>query len=285
MVRRGKLVGSIALISTNAAHVFGPRDVRLAEALAGRAALAIENARLYRDAQRASKAREELLAIVSHDLRNPLATIAIVGQRLTQVGSNEPEKIAQAARLIDRNVHAMQTLISDLLDFARLQGGALSIERHPERLDELLREVADMFTPQMSAKGLLFEVDIPPDLPDASCDRARVAQVVSNLLGNAIKFTEKGGVLRLAARALEYNIEVSVSDTGSGIKTEDIPTIFERFWQAEEGRTLGAGLGLSIAQGIVAAHGGKIWVESKVGIGSTFRFTLPVARVETKSHS
>jgi PAS domain S-box-containing protein len=283
MVSRGKLVGSIALISTNAAHLYGPREARLAEALAGRAALSIENARLYRDAQRASKAREEVLAIVSHDLRNPLATIAIVSQRLKHVRPNEEEKIAKTASMIERSAEAMQTLIGDLLDFARIQGGALSIERHAERLGTLVREVVDMLTAQVSTKNLRLEVDIPPDLPDASCDKSRIAQVLSNLLGNAIKFTPAGGVLRLSARKLERELEISVCDTGPGIKPEDIPTIFERFWQARESRALGAGLGLSIAQGIVAAHGGKIWVESQVGVGSTFRFTLPVAHAETES--
>jgi len=207
----------------------------------------------------------------------------MVAERLRQASSNEGEKIAEAVSLIERNTQAMQTLISDLLDFARIEGGALSIEPRAERLDGLLREVADLFTAQVSAKDLLLEVDVPPGLPDAACDKARIAQVVSNLLGNAIKFTPEGGVLRLSARRLEDDIEVSVSDTGPGIKPEHLSTIFERFWQAEAGRKLGAGLGLSIAQGIVAAHGGKIWVESTLGAGSTFRFTLPIAHVETKS--
>jgi signal transduction histidine kinase len=281
LVARGKLVGSIALMSTNPSRLYGPWDVHLAEALAERAALSLESARLYRDAQQAITLREEVLAIVSHDLKNPLTTIAMVGQMLTRTLPDDRAKLAELANRIERSAGIMQKLISDLLDLSKIQGGALSIDAHPEKFREVSAPVIDVLSAQANAKGVRFEISIPSDLPDVLCDRSRVGQVLSNLLGNAIKFTPAGGLVRLSVHEGDDDVEVSVSDTGPGIKPDELPKLFEPFWQGAEARTLGAGLGLTIAHGIVVAHGGRIWAESELGAGSTFRFTLPTAHVST----
>jgi signal transduction histidine kinase len=274
-----KLVGVISFLSCT--RQYGPADVRVAEELALRAALSIENAQLFDEAQRAIKTREDVLAIVSHDLGNPLANIELMVylcRRMEQIDTNQVRDFADK---VQRSADAMKVIIADLLDFARIQSGTFSVVSSIGWLNQLLTPVIDRMRPLAEAKQQTLDLDLPSFLPEIAVDAHRIGQVISNLVGNAIKFTPKEGAIRVSARQQKHQIVVSVVDTGPGIPQEDLPKIFDRFWRAPGTKQAGSGLGLSIAKGIVQAHGGTIWAESQVGKGSSFFFTLPLPEMDT----
>jgi PAS domain S-box-containing protein len=283
LLTHGKVLGAIVLVASSSSRMYGPADVRLAEDLAQRAALSIDHARLFVEAQRAVKTREEVLAIVSHDLKNPVATISLVAHFLRQLKKIPTSKIGEFADRIQRSAHEMQRLIDDLLDFAKIQSGTFSVEKHADQLDRLAMEAIDGVRVLAQAKRQTLQVDLSPNLPEVAVDAHRIGQVLSNLLGNAIKFTPDGGAIRVSARQQGSDVLVSVSDTGPGIAPEYLPKVFDRFWRAQTRRT-GSGLGLSIAKGIVEAHGGTIWAESQLGKGSSFSFTLPLTDLNGLEH-
>jgi signal transduction histidine kinase len=247
--------------------------LNVAEDLAGRIALAIDNARLYR-------AREEVIGIVSHDLRNPLNVInlALAGLKAPDLPLAKREKQVEK---IQRSVARMNGLIQDLLDVTRIEGGRLPITSSQQDTGSLAFDAFEMMRTLADDRSIVFTLKCPPGLPPVLADRERSLQVFSNLIGNALKFTPEGGEVTLSAQREGQEIVFAVSDTGSGIPPDDLPRIFDRFWQATRDARAGAGLGLAISRGIVQAHGGKIWVESKVGQGSTFFFTLPVEAKDT----
>lgn len=236
-------------------------------------ALAAENARLCEEARQAVRVREQILAIVSHDLRNPLSTILMTAGILAKRGS-EPEAVARIRRAADR----MLRLIDDLLDFASIELGSLAIRRQPENAGVIILETAAAFEGFLGAKGLELKTDIAPLLPPVSCDRDRVLQVLSNLVGNATKATPAGGHIGLAVSARGSDFLFAVSDDGPGISAGDVKHLFERYWRSGQAEYRGTGLGLAISRGIVAAHGGRLWVETTLGHGATFFFTIPRAR-------
>ncbi|SEU38316.1 sensor histidine kinase [Stigmatella erecta] len=239
--------------------------------------LASDNERLYEAAQQAAAGREEVLAIVSHDLKNPLSTIRLSTTMMTSRMAQHPElkRLDRQVGAIDRAVAHMLNLIHQLLDAARLDGGqALVIERHPEPVDALVEEALALIESQALRKSLRLEKRLATGLT-VPCDRNRIHQVLANLLGNAVKFTPEGGVLTLETRTQDGALLVTVRDTGPGIPREAQPHLFERHWQAEKTARQGSGLGLYIARGIIQAHGGRIWVESAPGQGSAFTFCLP----------
>ena len=279
LLAHAKLVGAILLISCSAACIYGPEDVRLAEELAQRAALSIENARLFIEARRAIQTREDVLAIVSHDLKSPLSTIGLVAQALRRYEHMEAHRFSDLAGKIDRAVETMRLLVFDLLDFSKFQSGTFSVEPHAGRVEDMVMPVIDVLTTLADARQQTIALNISSSLPEVLADSHRVGQVVSNLLGNAIKFTPEGGKILVSARQQGDAVVVSVSDQGPGIPSEYLSKIFDRFWQAKETRQMGSGLGLSIAKGIVEAHGGKIWAESELDKGSSFYFTLPLAHL------
>lgn len=220
--------------------------------------------------------RDDVLAFVSHDLKNPLAAIGLTAHLLTRVRLDDREKLDNIAGRLKRSADMALNLIRDLLSFAQIESGALALDKELKGIDNVLSPVIDILKIHADAKRLHLEVEIPPRLREVYVDGDRVGQVLSNLLGNAIKFTPEGGTVRVEARENDSRVEVTVSDTGPGIPAENISRVFDRFWQAAQTRKSGAGLGLSIAKGIVEAHGGRIWVESTLGKGSAFHFTLPV---------
>jgi PAS domain S-box-containing protein len=281
LLAHDRLVGVIALVSSSASRAFEPPDVRLAEELARRAALSIHNARLFFEAQRAIKTREDVLAIVSHDLQNPLATIKLAVHLLLGFERMDAPRVKEFMNMVQRSADQMEILIADLLDFARIQSGTFSVEISAARLSPVLMPAIDRMRALAEAKRQTFEVDIPPGLPSVAIDARRIGQVVSNLVSNAIKFTPPEGAIRVSARQRDRQIVVSVKDTGPGIPKEHLSKIFERFWQTPGTREKGSGLGLSIAKGIVEAHGGRIWAESQPGNGSSFFFTVPLADLDT----
>jgi signal transduction histidine kinase len=280
-VAHDQLLGVIALVSSSHSRSFGPPDVRLAEELARRAALSIHNARLFSEAQRAVKTREDVLAIVSHDLKNPLANIELAVNLLRGFKRIDTNQLKDFINKVQRSANQMEVLIADLLDFARIQSGTFSVVTSAVRLTEAVMPVIDPLRTLAEAKRQSLEVDLPSSLPYVAIDAHRIGQLVSNLISNAIKFTPQAGVIRVSARQQGQKIVVSVTDTGPGIPQEHLSKIFERFWQTPGTKQKGSGLGLSIARGIVEAHGGTIWAESQSGKGSSFFFTVALADSDT----
>jgi signal transduction histidine kinase len=240
--------------------------------------LAAENAQLYRTAQQAMREREDVLATVSHDLKNPLSAIRLSTALLSQRLEKMPDSAALGRQVgaIERAVAHMITLIHQLLDAARLDAGqALVIEPRPEPLNTLVGEALALIEPQVSEKSLRLEQRLATNVL-VPCDRGRILQVLTNLLGNAVKFTPKGGTLAVECTQADGEVRVAVRDTGPGIPESEQAHLFERHWQAQGTARQGSGLGLYIARGIIDAHRGRIWVESTPGLGSTFTFSLPL---------
>jgi signal transduction histidine kinase len=242
--------------------------------MARRAALALDHARLYEEARQATRSRDEVLAIVSHDLRNPLNVIGMVSQVLRETLAGDPVAVKHLDA-VGRAADAMGRLILDLLDVSRLEAGGLALSPAPVAPGMLVREAARDLGPLAAERTLALEHDVADGLPPVRADFERVSQVFSNLVGNALKFTPAGGRITLGAQPGDEGVVFRVEDTGSGIDPEHLPHLFDRFWQAHRTRRGGAGLGLAIAKGIVEAHGGRIRVRSEPGRGSTFYFTLP----------
>jgi signal transduction histidine kinase len=232
------------------------------------------------EAEAAVATREELLAIVSHDLRNPLHIIvnnaAIL--RRSNIDGKEGERVQKSAQAIIRATERMNRLVADLLDLAQIHAGKLAVELTRQDAEELIREAIEMSRPLAADMDLKLDGSVSAGL-QVYCDRVRVLQIFSNLVGNALKFTPKGGSIVIEAKdAGPGEALFLVRDTGSGIPPEELPHIFDRFWQAKRKDREGIGLGLSIVKGLVEAHGGRLWAESKLGIGTTVFFTLLVAQ-------
>lgn len=277
---RGRLLGTILCISSTPERRYGQADLKLALDLAHRAAVAVDNARLYRKAQEAVRGRNELLGVVSHDLGNLLQAIFMAANSLA--ASLPIDETTSKARYyveaIQRSAELMERLIHDLLEVRRMEAGQLSIRRQPQSLAALVSETCKVLEPLARMKSLALECECDGSrLPPVDVDRERILQVLSNVVGNAVKHTPQGGRVTIRAEPRPDEVLVSVADTGPGIPPDQLPFIFDRFWRAENSERRGIGLGLSIAKGIVEAHGGRIWVESRPGEGSVFYFTLPVA--------
>jgi len=233
--------------------------------------LAVENARLYEEAKQAVLVREHLLAVVSHDLRNPLGAILLTAEVLAM----KPEVSAQAAR-ITRAANRMLRLIEDLLDFASIETGSFSMKRSLQDPGAIALELQTNFEAIAHEKKVALVVSMVPHLPQVSCDRDRILQVLTNIVSNAIKSTPRGGRVKVGVQALATDVLFSVTDTGSGISKDDVAHLFERYWRSLDAGYKGTGLGLAIARGIVLAHGGRIWVDSELTHGAKFCFTLPL---------
>jgi signal transduction histidine kinase len=222
-------------------------------------------------AERAARVRDEVLGMVSHDLRSPLSAIALSANALLE-GSGEPTVLASA---IVRSSEWALRIIRDLLDVTAIEAGRLTIHREPMTVRAITEMILSMFTPPAVEAGVTLTVDAAggPLWVDADVDR--VVQALGNLVGNAIKFTPRGGRVTLTVSRDDGAIRFRVEDTGRGIAPEDLPRLFDRFWQARESGRGGAGLGLVIAQGIAEGHGGRVDVESRLGEGSAFTLVLP----------
>jgi len=231
--------------------------------------------------QKAVQSRDDLVAVVSHDLKNPLGVIHLqVGLILRAIPLDREGPWRRLHTSIERIQHAtdrMNTLIRDLLDLAKIEAGRFAIEPLPEELESLLEECTELFHPLAGQKRISLSQQVIQPEVRVQADRERIFQVFSNLLGNAIKFTPEGGSIQLTAEPVGRAVRFAVKDTGPGIPQEQLPHLFNRYWQAKKRAQEGTGLGLYIAKGIIEAHGGQLWVESQVGSGTTFFFTLPVA--------
>jgi len=270
---RGRVLGALVCALTKTERRFDEQDLAVATELASRCALALDNARLYEKAQEAVRGRDQLLAIVSHDLKNPLGSVQLGAALLKRIaGSHDAQRIHRGAETIERSAERMNRLIRDLLDFASIDSGALSVALRPESPGSLLAEAGELMGPLAREKGLELVVE-PGELPDVVCDRGRVLQVLSNLASNALKATSRGRVT-LRAQAVADEVVFEVSDTGPGIDPDELPKLFDRYRRGRQVGYSGTGLGLAIARGIVQVHGGRIWAKSSPGEGSTFSFSL-----------
>jgi PAS domain S-box-containing protein len=270
-------LGVLALYWSESDRHYGPEDLVLVEELARRAALAVENARLFHEAQHATRARDEMLGVVAHDLRNPLNTIVMGASTMLELLPANPPLLRNHAKIVRRAADRMNRLIQDLLDVRRIESGRLAVDPRSVTVGVLVDEALEMLRPLASAASLELVTDLAADLPRARADSGRILQVFSNLVGNAIKFTPAGGRITISATRSEDEVRFEIADTGPGIAAEQLPHVFGQFWQGTRGDRRGIGLGLAIAKAIVEAHGGRIWVESQLGEGSRFYFTLPLS--------
>lgn len=274
LVGTDRTLGALTLAASSSGRRYEPADLALAEELAHRAALAVEHASLYQAAQQATRARDNVLAVVAHDLRNPLNTILMAAELLLDVASDQKKADPRHVEIISRAGERMDRMIQDLLDVQRMEGGRLSIDAQPESVAEIIGDTLEMLRSMAASNGVELVNESAQGLPQVIADSARIQQVLSNLVGNALKFTPSGGRITVRAEPAREEIRVAVIDTGAGIEPDQLPHIFGRFWQATSGDKRGIGLGLAIAKGIVEEHGGRIWVESTPGKGSSFFFTL-----------
>jgi signal transduction histidine kinase len=224
-------------------------------------------------AMSALAARDELLRIVAHDLRNPLTAIAL---RASSIAHHAPDdEDTRSAKAIESTCHRMAFLIESLLDAAGVEEGRLAVRPEPCLALDVVTSVIDTFTPAARAKSILLEVYVSPPNLGVWADRERLFQVLSNLIGNALKFTPEKGAVALSVRRAPGAAQFEVRDTGVGIAPDDLARVFDRYWKTEVSGAKGVGLGLYIVKGIVDAHDGRIWVESTIGAGTSFVFELP----------
>jgi signal transduction histidine kinase len=281
LTARDRLLGSLVLATTrDSDRRYTDRDVAIANEVARRVALAVDRAILFRAAEQSARLREELVAVVSHDLKNPVATIEMaVSFLLEEIVPNDAAHESEREQLhaIHRTAQRMYRLIHDLLDVAAIEAGQLKVTPSPLAVDVLVADALELLGPLAAAKRIAIVTAASAALPPVSADRDRVLQVFSNLGGNALKFTPNDGQVELHALLRDSMVEFGVRDTGPGIGSDELPHVFDRFWQAQRSGRGGVGLGLAIAKGIVEAHGGEIRAESEPGRGSRFVFTLPVA--------
>lgn len=279
LVSRNRRLGVIAFFRSADASAYSENDLAVAKRLAAKAALALDNARLYESerrarsqAERAAALRDEVLAVVSHDLRSPLNAIALSAEML---GHELPREKERHLVTIRRSVEHMTRLVEDLLDVGRIETGRFAVRRESTDPREAVERALERFRPAAGEKGLDLVQRPGEPLSDVPLDRRRVEQVLSNLLENAIRHTPAGGRIEVSVAAEPGETLFSVVDTGEGIPEARQRELFAPVWQAREGGRRRGGLGLTIARGIVEAHGGRIWVDSQPGQGSAFHFTIP----------
>ncbi len=277
-VNAGDTRGALTLIRAGDAGPFDAQQRALGEKFAAIAAAALQKAQLYDAARQANRARDEMLGVVAHDLRNPLSAIAMCARVLDEDPPGDEGAKRELLETIQQSTQWMNRLIEDLLDVSTIERGKLSLDLRSEEPSQLVLQTLHMFEVEAKEQGIALETRLPTDIPLVGADRARVVQVLSNLLRNAMKFTPRGGRIVIGVERRERDVQFSVADTGRGIPAEQQARVFERYWQSSVGaRERGAGLGLSIAKGIVEAHGGRIRVHSVPGEGSEFTFTIPQA--------
>jgi PAS domain S-box-containing protein len=286
VVSRERTLGAMSLLGAGSGRTFGRDDLDLAEELGRRAALAVDNARLYRASQearsaaeKANRAKDEFLATLSHELRTPLTPI-LGWTVMLRSGTLDQPSIQRGLEVIERNVRAQTQLIGDLLDVSRIITGKLRLEVQPIAVVPVIEAGVDAVRPSAEAKEITLEVEVPPEVPTITGDPDRLQQVVWNLVSNAVKFTPQGGRIDVRLKREGSCLTLAVADNGKGIEPEFLPHVFERFRQADSTSTRahgGLGLGLAIVRHLVELHGGTVQADSAgAGQGATFTVRLPL---------
>ena len=279
LVARGRTLGVLSMATSESGRRFDAYDLVFARELARQSALAVDNARLYAEARRAAEMRQEVLAIVAHDLRSPLNAVNLatsVLQRRSLLPDADGRARKQIATIL-RATARMEHLLRDLLDVAGIQAGRLALDLQPTVVEPLLAEAVEDHEAAAAAKGVVLAGAPVDDEPTTlCCDPSRIAQVLGNLVGNAVKFARSGDHVVVQASRGTHEWIVAVADTGPGIAAEHLPHVFDPYWSTAHHRREGTGLGLYIAKNVVEAHGGRMWVESTRAVGSTFFFALPL---------
>lgn len=280
---RGEMVGALAMFFADSSGFCAVKRA-FTLLLAQAAADALVRARNY-DAERVARlgaetlaqARADVLGIVAHDLRNPLGLIASSSSLLLEIDELPPTERRKMLEIMQRAARRMNRLIADLLDATRLQAGRLSLDLADIDVAKIVHETEETFAPFAAEHGIALRSHAPHHACCVRADEGRLLQVVGNLVGNALKFTTQGGQVTVSARCGGSDVTLSVADNGPGIAPDAQAHLFESFWQARIGDRRGVGLGLSITKDIITALGGRLWVDSTVGVGSTFSFELPSA--------
>ena len=289
LLARGRTLGAISFINVSRARSYDQDALTLAEDIANRAALAVDNARLYNEAQKANRLKDEFLATLSHELRTPLTALLGWTQMLRH-RSLDRQALDYALDAIERNAKAQSQIIEDVLDVSNIIRGNLQLKVGPVAISEVIEAAVNSVRPAAAAKSIELMVDLDDSIREISGDRDRLQQAVWNLLCNATKFTPKGGHIRVQVKRAEdgravysregADVEIAVSDTGQGIKRDFLPHVFERFRQADGSSTRehgGLGLGLAIVRHLVEMHGGTVHADSEgEGQGATFTIRLPL---------
>jgi signal transduction histidine kinase len=279
MVAEGQSIGMLVALDKEGG--FSAEDESFLALYASQAAIAVRNSQLFEHTKTLDRLKSEFVAVVSHEIRTPLTSVKGAVELLADpryFPNNEQQ--TKLLTIAHANAERLLVLINDILDFSKLENAALPMSLERSAIAPVVEQATHNLRTLIEERDIRMEVVIAPVLPDLYIDASRVAQVLTNLLSNAIKFSPAGGQVTIDVQAVAGEVRVSVTDSGEGIAAVDLPKLFRKFTQVDSSATRkagGTGLGLVICKGIVEQHGGKIWVESKPGEGSTFFFTLPFA--------
>jgi PAS domain S-box-containing protein len=275
----GRIIGHLYLANKRSADEFSAEDQQFVEMLTERAGIVLQIKQLNEEVQAAVRTRDNLLAVVSHDLRSPLSAIQL-SATLAMLPPPGGDRRANRKQLdvIARSAERMSHLIDDLLQAATIEAATFTISPEREDVGPLVDEVLAAIEPLAAEKSIHLQKRAPPNLPPIYCDRYRLGQVFGNLLGNAVKFVPEQGKIEVRAWVQEKDVHFAVCDNGPGVPDDQVAHLFDRYWKGKAEGRHGTGLGLFIAKGIVDAHGGRIWFENEANGGSSVHFTIPIAK-------
>ncbi len=269
LTTKGEVIGVLEALNKEDQQLFNHEDVETLMAMAGQAAVAIENARLFQ--------QSDFISEMVHELRTPLMALVALSELLSRPDL-PAEKLDEFAQTIQKEAKRLTKMTSSFLELSRLESGRVRLKHEPVDLRQIVQDTVTVQQPQAAERGIAITLELPDDLPSLMGDQDRIRQVMLNLISNAIKYNRPEGTITISAALQDKVIQVCVRDTGKGIPPEAVKNLFKRFYRVPdtEGYTTGTGLGLSITQRIIQEHGGRIWLESELGKGSCFLFTLPL---------